>query len=128
MSFSVHAVLMLLIALQAKHFVADGPLQTRAMVEAKGVFGKPLGLLHAALHGIGTGVVFLAFGFPVGVVITVAAADAGVHYLIDFSKEQIVRRARWTTADPTFWWALSADQTLHQMSYVILVWWAVTPA
>jgi Protein of unknown function (DUF3307) len=126
MTVAVHTVLMMLIALQAKHFIADGPLQTRAMVEAKGVFGKPLGLLHAMLHGIGTGIVFLAFGFPVGVVMAVAGADACVHYVIDFGKEQTVRRAGWTTAHAYFWWALSADQTLHQMTYVTLVWLFVT--
>ena len=128
MILGLNHVLLLLVALQAKHFVADGPLQTRAMVEAKGIFGKPLGLLHALLHGLGTSIVFAGFGFPLVTAGAAGLCDLVVHYAVDFSKEQIVRRAGWTTQQAKFWWALSADQALHQMTYVALAWWFVTPA
>jgi hypothetical protein len=56
---------------------------------------------------------------------TVAAAglalvDAVVHYHIDFSKENLVKRARWTVKDAKFWWALVGDQYLHSVTYVAL--------
>ena len=50
-----------------------------------------------------------------------AVLDFAIHYHIDFSKENIVKYFRWTTKDAQFWWALNADQTLHQFTYLILV-------
>jgi len=44
---AVLSVLLFVLLLQAKHFVCDGPLQTKVMVHDKGIYGQPLGLLHA---------------------------------------------------------------------------------
>ena len=105
-------------ALQFKHFVADGPLQTLGMVRDKSVYGRLWGLIHAGLHGLGTVFVLVAFGF--GAYWLVALADAIVHYHIDFAKENFVKRQRLGYADAPFWWAISADQMLHQFTYLVI--------
>lgn len=121
----VENMLLLLILLQVKHFICDGPLQTAAMVRDKGFYGRRLGLLHAGIHGCGTIAAFLIWGeIAIEAVAVLAVVDFALHYHIDFSKEQIVRRNGWTTAVPQFWWALSADQMLHQMTYLVLAWLA----
>ena len=107
--------------LQLKHFVCDGPLQTAAMVKSKSIYGSPLGIWHSVLHGIGTGAVFLVAAFSPSMALGLAVLDFAIHYHIDFSKENIVKYFRWTTKDAQFWWALNADQTLHQFTYLMLV-------
>jgi Protein of unknown function (DUF3307) len=111
-------LLVLLAGFQVKHFICDGPLQSKAMVDAKSIYGAKLGLVHAAVHGIGTYVV-LAFVTPLAAVL--AIADFVIHYHIDFSKENIVKAQGWTVKDGPFWWALSADQMLHQLTYLGLL-------
>lgn len=119
-------VLSLVAAFQLKHFVCDGLLQTKAMVDSKSKYGETLGIVHSAIHGIGTAVVLLLW-LPVGsVVLGLALLDVVVHYHVDYTKENIVKRAGWTTANSKFWWALSADQTVHQFTYVVLTYLALT--
>lgn len=113
-------LIMLLVLFQAKHFVCDGLLQTAAMVRDKGHYGRWLGIKHAGIHGIGTLAVMSLAGIAPSASLALALADFALHYHIDFGKEQIVRRAGWTTSDPRFWWSLSADQVLHQLTYVLL--------
>ncbi len=124
-------LIFVLILLQFKHFVCDGPLQTAAMVRDKGHYGRFLGIVHSGAHGLSTGLVLLVAGLAIpplsfGVAALLAILDFVIHYHVDFSKEQIVRRAGWTTAVPQFWWALSADQSLHQLTYLLIGWFAVT--
>ncbi|MDE2385972.1 MAG: DUF3307 domain-containing protein [Alphaproteobacteria bacterium] len=119
---SLAALLAFLALLQVKHFVCDGLLQTSAMVEAKRFYGARLGLLHAGLHGVGSVVVgVLALGgvvFP----LFLGVLDAVIHYHVDFSKENIVKRLGYTPANAPFWWAISADQMLHHMTYLLFAW------
>jgi Protein of unknown function (DUF3307) len=115
-------LLMLLAGLQFKHFICDGPLQTKAMVDAKSVYGAKLGLVHSGLHGIGTYMVFALVSPLAGVL---AIADFVIHYHIDFAKENIVKAQGWAFKDAQFWWALSADQMLHQFTYLALVGYAL---
>ena len=118
-------LLLTLSAFQLKHFICDGPLQTLSMVQAKSHYGRPLGILHAAIHGVGTLVVFLTVGL--GPALILALADFVLHYHIDYSKENIVKRMGWNTSTGPFWWALSADQGLHQLTYLALVWFSLKP-
>ena len=121
----IEFVLTVLAVFQMKHFICDGPLQTLAMVQAKSHYGRPLGLVHAAVHGLGTLLVFLVAGAPAALIL--ALIDSLVHYHIDFSKENIVKYFKWRTSDGPFWWAMSADQAFHQLTYIGLVWWAFRP-
>ena len=117
---SLEYILLIVAALQVKHFICDGPLQTRAMVEAKGQYGRPLGLLHALIHGVGTVLVLATFGFASAMVLLLGLLDFAIHYHVDFTKENVVRKAGWTPAQGPFWWALSADQTAHQLTYLLI--------
>jgi hypothetical protein len=47
-------VLLLILLLQIKHFICDGPLQTKAMVDGKAIYGNRLGLLRTGTRGLGT--------------------------------------------------------------------------
>ena len=120
-------VLFLVAALQVKHFICDGPLQTRAMVEAKGHYGRYLGILHSFIHGAGTMLVLVGFGSAASTVVLLGLLDFAVHYHVDFTKENVVRSAGWTPTQAPFWWALSADQTAHQLTYLLITFVALKP-
>ncbi len=49
-------------------------------------------------------------------------AEFVLHYHIDYTKEQVVRRHGWTSHDTPFWWAIGLDQLLHGLTYVAIVW------
>ena len=116
----VTSALLVVAFLQLKHFICDGPLQTLAMVKSKSIYGAPLGILHSALHGLGTGLVLLIAAFSPIVAIGLAVLDFAIHYHVDFIKENIIKYFGWNTNNAPFWWALSADQTLHQLTYLLL--------
>ena len=116
----VTSALLVVAFLQLKHFICDGPLQTLAMVRSKSIYGAPLGILHSALHGLGTGLVFLVAGFLPHVALGLAVLDFAIHYHVDFTKENIIKYFGWNTNNAQFWWALSADQALHQFTYLLL--------
>jgi Protein of unknown function (DUF3307) len=116
----VSYALILVAFLQLKHFICDGPLQTLAMVKSKSIYGALLGILHSALHGLGTGLVFLIAGFSPSIALGLAVLDFAIHYHVDFTKENMIKYFGWNTNNAPFWWALSADQALHQFTYLLL--------
>ena len=116
----VSTVLLFLGALQVKHFICDGPLQSKAMVDEKRRYGARLGLAHAGIHGLGTLAVMVMFIGLVPLAFVLALLDAAVHYHVDFTKENVVRKMGWTVVQGTFWWAMSFDQMLHQWTYLAL--------
>lgn len=122
------AVLGLLALLQFKHAICDGPLQTLWMLKEKGIYGKPGGLAHSGIHGAGSLVMLLVFGMGLLPSLLLAAADAIVHYHVDYAKETVVRMKHWSPEKPYFWWALTADQMLHHFTYVGMAAAAVTLA
>lgn len=113
-------ILMLLLLLQVKHAVFDGPMQLEWMLREKGFYGKRGGIAHASLHGLGTLAVLLVPGCDYELALGLAVFDAVVHYHVDFAKESLVRRNGWTAAQSYFWWALTADQMLHQFTYLAM--------
>jgi hypothetical protein len=117
---TINAVLVLILLLQIKHFICDGPLQTKAMVDGKSIYGNRLGLLHAGLHGLGSLAALAWFGLGWKIVFALGAVDMVIHYHIDFTKENIVKGRGWTVAMREFWWALAADQFLHNLTYLAL--------
>ena len=113
-------------ALVVKHVICDGPLQTLAMVQAKRHYGRPLGLLHAAIHIAGTVVACLLFGIHIQMAVLLALLDGVLHYHIDFTKENLVKANGWATTDGPFWWALTTDQALHYLTYLLITYLAFT--
>jgi hypothetical protein len=123
----LQSALLLLLALQLKHVVCDGPLQTARMVREKSGYGKPQGLLHALVHVFGSGVVLYLWGFPLPLVAGLAGLDGIIHYHVDYVKENTVRAMGWGPVAGPFWWAIIADQALHHMTSILLVWLAFRP-
>ncbi len=113
-------LLFLLMFLQVKHMIFDGPLQLQWMLREKGFYGRRGGFAHAGLHGFGSVVVLLVAGLSLGMSLALAAFDAIIHYHVDYAKESLVRRKGWTADQSYFWWALTADQMFHQFTYLAM--------
>jgi hypothetical protein len=119
----VHAALAAITYLLVKHAIADFILQTDQIFRQKGSYGAPGGLWHALIHILLTAPVFLLFpGGGPGLAAMLLAGEFVVHYHIDWTKEQILRREGWTPKDKYFWWALGIDQLLHALTYVAILW------
>lgn len=104
-----------------KHFVCDFPLQACPWIyNNKGKYGHAGGLVHSALHGIGT---FAVLAFWLGTHAWIfALTDAFIHYHIDWAKMYAGKRfnlkpdnSKW------FWILLGFDQLLHHLTYFAIV-------
>jgi hypothetical protein len=127
MNSELHAALLLLLALQVKHVICDGPLQTPRMVREKSAYGMPQGLLHALVHVTGCALVLTLWGLPMALVAGLAGLDGVIHYHVDYLKENLVKSMGWGPVQGPFWWAIIADQALHHMTSLLIVWLAFTP-
>jgi hypothetical protein len=119
-TISPEGILLLLVLFQVKHALGDGPLQTSRMVKEKGFYGQPGGLFHSGIHGVGSFLALFVFGLGMLPALLLGAAEAVVHYHIDYSKETLARRNGWTQDKPAFWWALMGDQMMHQLTYLAI--------
>lgn len=118
-------ILLLIGALLTKHFICDFPLQTHYQYMNKGYYGHLGGILHASIHAVGTLCVFYFF-VPLKMAILFAIIDGLVHYHIDWSKANLNRYFQLTPDNGHGYWVLFGfDQWLHQMTYILLVLWAM---
>jgi len=118
----MNTVLLVLLLLTIKHFVVDFLLQNKFQWSNKGTYGHFGGVLHAALHGIGTYLCFLPF-LSSGEAYICGLLDAIIHYHIDWAKMNINKRMGWTaTTHEQFWWLLGLDQFLHSLTYLAILW------
>lgn len=111
-------VLLILLALTVKHFVADFVLQTNWMIEEKGYYGKIGGIAHSATHGVFT-LIILKF-FSAELAVWLALLDFVVHYHIDWAKMKISRTFNHSPANKQFWIWFGADQMLHYITYIFI--------
>ena len=138
------ALMALAVMLFLKHLLADGPLQTSYQVKHKGTFLHPAGLMHAFIHAALTVVCLIAWatyyaidlGFVTLLLIAaLAAAEFVIHYFADFAKVQVDRRFKWSRMEITengeaalvivdnqFFIAFLVDQTIHSLTYIVIVW------
>lgn len=113
--------LLMLAALQVKHWLVDFYDQTMEEVNHKGIYGNWLGMKHSVKHGVGTFLIFfMLFEYEVSVVMAFAVAiiDFITHYHIDWIK------MNWGNRDittPQFWNHLGLDQMAHQLVYLALI-------
>jgi hypothetical protein len=118
----MNTILLVLLLLTIKHFVVDFLLQNKFQWSNKGTYGHFGGVLHAALHGIGTYLCFLPF-LSNGEAYISGLIDGFIHYHIDWTKMNINKRMGWTpTTHEQFWWLLGLDQLLHSLTYLAIVW------
>jgi hypothetical protein len=119
------AVILLLAFFGIKHFVVDFPLQGSYQWMNKGTYGHPGGLLHAALHGIGTVAALWLFA-DLPWIFLMAVFDVIVHYHIDWAKMNLNARYSWKPNEhPQFWWLLGFDQLLHWLTYCLIIGWTI---
>lgn len=114
-------VLLLVFLFQVKHLLADYVFQSGWMVTTKGRYGHPGGFVHAGLHGLLTIPVLLAAPVTLVVVLIIAAAEAVLHYHIDWAKSAISHRMDLRPENKGYWVAMGADQFAHQLTYVAIL-------
>jgi len=102
-----------------KHFLADFPLQFQYMVQEKGIYGARGGIHHAALHASFTFLILIFFTDNPTYIILLPLLDGVLHYHIDWSKHQLVKN--YTVNDHEFWLYFGLDQTLHYLTYILII-------
>ncbi|MCC6006645.1 MAG: DUF3307 domain-containing protein [Rhodobacteraceae bacterium] len=110
-----------LVLFALKHFVADFVLQTGWMVQGKGRYGHPGGLVHAAIHVVGSVPALVVLAVAPSLFLLLLLGEGIVHYHIDYLKEGITRRLGVGPADKAFWVLLGGDQFLHHATYLAMV-------
>jgi hypothetical protein len=119
----VRAVLIALAYLLFKHAIADYFLQTRYQWFNKGQYGHLGGVVHSGLHVLLTVPVFFILpGASLTLAAVLLAAEFLIHYHVDWVKDSVVRARGWTSADDGYWRAMGADQLVHGLTYVAIVW------
>ena len=112
--------LLLLVGLVAKHFIADYALQTAWMIKGKGNLLSPGGYIHSGIHTIGTIIVFSLFSIPGPLLWALVIAEFIVHYLIDFTKQNVGGQITSAQNPRMFWMINGFDQLLHHLTYIAL--------
>ena len=108
----------MLILLFIKHFIADFVLQTNKTAKSK---HKYLYLSHSMNHGL------LTFGIAVMFVdlytaFSLSCLDFAIHHNVDYIKVKLSKK--YTQADRLYWIYFGADQLLHSLTYVLIVYLA----
>jgi hypothetical protein len=118
-------LLVLLCGFQIKHYIADYLWQTSLMLAGKGDLGAPGGYLHAGVHVLGSAIVLAIVRTPLAIAVALLAAEFVIHYGLDYLKA-VYGRAR-LEAEPKKYWALHGlDQLLHQLTYVVMIYVALS--
>lgn len=114
-------ILLVLIGLEIKHFIADYLLQFGWMIRGKRSLSHPGGYVHAAVHVFGTVVILKIAGLAAPIIITLAIAEFVIHYVLDFGKVKFGVNIT-SSKNPRLYWALNGlDQLLHQLTYVAII-------
>jgi hypothetical protein len=113
-------LLLVLLVLQLKHFVADFLLQTPYQFMNKGTYGHPGGFIHAGIHALGSMLAFFIITPSFGLGLAIVVGEFIAHYHIDWLKENTVKRQQWVFPQAEFWWTFGADQVLHQLTYLAI--------
>jgi Protein of unknown function (DUF3307) len=110
---------LVLLAMTAKHFVADFVLQTDWIARGKDRcehWLAPLAM-HVFYHALLTLCIVVLVAPRLW---WLAAVDFVIHSTIDRSKTLIARRGGWRMDQAKFWWLLGADQFLHQATNIAI--------
>ena len=110
-------VLFVLALLQLKHWYVDFVDQSIDEVNAKGIYGNPLGVFHSLKQAFFTGVIFTPVNLDLA--IGLFCVDFVLHYHIDWLKMNYGCR---DINDPKFWNHLGLDQLAHQLCYLLYIW------
>jgi hypothetical protein len=121
----VNLVLLLFSLFTIKHFIVDYWLQNEYQWSNKGKYFHPGGVLHSALHGFVTFIIFSFVYFEnnkfIYFAIVFSVVEFFIHYHIDWIKSNISETLRYKQEHKGFWILLGIDQTLHFLTYVLLI-------
>jgi hypothetical protein len=114
--------IVLLFLFQIKHWYADFKIQTYMQTVKKGIWLNPVGISHSVDHMWGSMLALLVFSIimtPIvwWLIISIAIAEAIVHYIIDFTK---VKFGCKDNTNPLFWNQFGLDQLAHQTCYLLI--------
>lgn len=118
-------VIAMLLLLQLKHFAADYLLQPGWMLKGKGSIDMAGGYAHAGLHAVGSLPALLLAGLTPLQLLALICAEFLVHYGIDYSKAHLSGRIRGGPEARIYWAMHGGDQLLHQLTYILLVYFAL---
>lgn len=118
-------MLLALCFLFIKHWYIDFVNQTMDEVHGKGIYGNRIGMWHSGKQGLGTVVVFLLVGDSIVGAAFLGLIDFFIHYHTDWAKININKRFNYTIENPKFWMWLGADQLVHSLTYLFLVYLVV---
>ena len=112
-------VFILLALFGIKHFIADFLMQYEYMLREKGTYGADGGIHHAALHATFTLWILVFVVGNANLAIVLSLVDMVAHYHIDWAKQQLNKGL--STADRMFWVWMGADQGLHYLTYIGII-------
>lgn len=122
----VSTVLMLFCLFLVKHMFADYFMQTPKMLNGRGQYWHLGRAHHAAIHMVGSMLVFAVVGTSLMFLLVVCFAEWIIHFHIDWAKARHSEAKGYTPIDGEFWRAFGIDQTLHGLTYVAMIWlWVV---
>ena len=110
-----------LLALQLKHFLCDFVLQTEYQVRTKGIYGHFGGFIHSGLHILATLPALFILGAHPKAIAIVLVCEFVVHYHCDWTKQRIDHVYQWGMANQRYWILFGADQLVHQLTYLGIV-------
>jgi hypothetical protein len=113
--------LAMLLCFQLKHFVADYLLQPGWMLRGKGDLRCAGGYAHAGLHAFGSLPAYLIAGVGPGGIVLLLVAEFAAHYFTDYAKAGLSGRSLSGPDTRAFWALHGADQFVHQLTYVGLI-------
>jgi len=115
-------ILLVMVALQIKHYYADFVVQTYAQTVRKGIYRDPVGISHSVDHIIGSLVALLVVGLFVNIdpvlLFGVCVVEGILHYHIDWAK---VHYGSKDITKPIFWNQFGMDQLAHQLTYIGMI-------
>lgn len=118
---SIADALVLLALLTIKHMFADYFLQTASMLADRGRYAHPGRAGHCLVHVVCSAICFLIMGLPLWTSILVLMAEFVVHFHIDWGKGRWSESHGHGPSDAGYWRAFGVDQTLHQLTYVVMI-------
>lgn len=119
-------VLRLAVLLQFKHLLADFMLQNAYILNNRSKWGHPGGILHAAIHVVGSLIVLAVMAVPAQYIVRLLIFEGFVHYHIDWIKDNVGKRYNLTPDNRSFWVLTGLDQYMHQLTYVAMIIYCVS--
>jgi hypothetical protein len=117
----VATVFILFLGLEIKHYIADYFLQPGWVLAGKGDLRQPGGYAHAGLHAGLSGLVLVLAGTPWPALVGLVAAEAVVHYGLDYAKIHYSMGVHVDSRPRRFWALHGIDQMTHQLTYGAMI-------